>query len=436
MQRSARTSGLRSQPPCALRPSCATERKREVEDLERVPGAERHRAPAPRRCGSPPRSRLLRARGGRPSGGRGRSSPCRPDGPGVARRTVIRSAKKRAVVRPRQEVAPAATDDAEPSRHRREDVLQRPAAGPPELVRVRVDHPVGVVLGRGEPRHPRHPLVLAHVVARLAEEPQARLRARSARGSRSSRRSTRCPSRSRSRRPRAGGRRPARPRRPPRRGRAVSSRASRATSPEHVGHSVDDPLGRTPVDHADDLLDRPAALRGELVRMLERALDAGDDVLEALGSVERPGGRELLVVLPDDVLRRPRLDRAARPRRRARRRPAGRPRARRGGSCPRCRRRRRRAGGGSRAPRGRCSSPPARRRPPAPPPRRSAPATGRLAGAAGSRSWKPLRPPPAPTTRRSARRSAPRRARCSACSRRRARAGCRGRARTARRSPS
>src|SRR5262245_22409051 len=41
--------------------------------------------------------------------------------------------------------------------------------------------------------------------------------------------------------------------------------------------------------------------------MREGSLDARDDVLEALRAVERPGHGELLVVLPDDVLRRPRL---------------------------------------------------------------------------------------------------------------------------------
>ena len=95
--------------------------------------------------------------------------------PGVGgRREAHRHAlrEERAVVRARQEVAPAAADDAEAVGHRREHVLQRAAARPPELVRIRVDHPVGAVVGRREPRHPGDPRVLAHVVGRLADEPQ------------------------------------------------------------------------------------------------------------------------------------------------------------------------------------------------------------------------------------------------------------------------
>ena len=81
--------------------------------------------------------------------------------------------EERAVAGSREEVAPGPAHDAEPSGHRRENVLQRPLARPPELVRVRVDHPVGAVVGRREPRHARHPRVLPHLVARLAEKPQA-----------------------------------------------------------------------------------------------------------------------------------------------------------------------------------------------------------------------------------------------------------------------
>ena len=100
--------------------------------------------------------RLLGARMGR---------DCKTDGHALR--------EERAVVRAREKVTPAAPHDAVPRRHGRKDVPQGPAARPPELVGIRVDDPVGAVLGRGEPRHPRHPLVLAHVVARLAEQPQA-----------------------------------------------------------------------------------------------------------------------------------------------------------------------------------------------------------------------------------------------------------------------
>ena len=55
-------------------------------------------------------------------------------------------------------------------RARGEQLLQRRAAGEPELVGVGVDDPVGAEVRRGEPRHPRDPLALAQVVARLADQ--------------------------------------------------------------------------------------------------------------------------------------------------------------------------------------------------------------------------------------------------------------------------
>ena len=268
--------------------------------------------------------------------------------------------EERAVVRARQEVAPAAADDAEPVGHRREHVLQRAAARPPELVRIRVDHPVGAVLGRREPRHPRDPRVLAHVVGRLADEPQDAgalvpledLRRPVAR---------RVVDRDRrSRRRHGGGTRPARRRRPPRRARGASSRASSHGLPEDLERRVDDALRRPAVDRADDLLDGPAPRRGELRRLRERALDPGHDLLEALGAVETRRTPRA----PGSACRRrsspPTTPPAARPRRRGRRRPAGRRRARRAGSSPRCRRRHPRVGAASRAPRGPSSSPPGR----------------------------------------------------------------------------
>ena len=72
-----------------------------------------------------------------------------------------------------QEVPPASPHDAETLRDRLEDLRQRAATRPPELVRVRVDHPVGAELGRSEPRHTRDPLALAHVVALLVDEMEA-----------------------------------------------------------------------------------------------------------------------------------------------------------------------------------------------------------------------------------------------------------------------
>ncbi len=119
------------------------------------------------------------------------------------------------------------------------------------------------------------------------------------------------------------------------------------------------------------------------VRLLERALDPGDDLLEALGAIERAGRRELLVVLADDVLRRPRLPRrCALVVEHADGRPVAR-RERRAGSCPRCRRRHPHVGAASRAPRCPSSSPPAPRCPQTQLRPRSAPASGCRAGGAG-----------------------------------------------------
>ncbi len=51
-----------------------------------------------------------------------------------------------------------------------EHVAQGRPAGPPELVGVGVDHPVGAEVGRGQTRHARDPLVLAKILTRLADQ--------------------------------------------------------------------------------------------------------------------------------------------------------------------------------------------------------------------------------------------------------------------------
>ena len=66
---------------------------------------------------------------------------------------------------------------------------------------------------------------------------------------------------------------------------------------EHLGRRFHDAIGCVAVDHTDDPLHRAPALVRELVRLCECAVDARDDVLEALRAVERSGGCELLVVL-------------------------------------------------------------------------------------------------------------------------------------------
>ena len=76
------------------------------------------------------------------------------------------------VVGTRHEVAPGAAHDAEPLRHRGEELAEVSPARPPELVRVRVEDPVRAELGRGHAGHARDPLRLAEVLAGLADEMQ------------------------------------------------------------------------------------------------------------------------------------------------------------------------------------------------------------------------------------------------------------------------
>ena len=54
----------------------------------------------------------------------------------------------------------------------RSSARKSPSARPPELVGVRVDDPVRTELRRREARHPRHPLRLAQILARLADQMQ------------------------------------------------------------------------------------------------------------------------------------------------------------------------------------------------------------------------------------------------------------------------
>ena len=74
---------------------------------------------------------------------------------------------KRVVVldRPGQEVVAGGFDLAVPLGDRGEHVGEAADGRPPELVRIVVDHPVGTVLDRGEPGHPRHAPALMVLVA-------------------------------------------------------------------------------------------------------------------------------------------------------------------------------------------------------------------------------------------------------------------------------
>ena len=130
--------------PAAVAPSARAARRSETRSGGPRSGARRGaaRARLRSRCGSRPRPRrsaigamrdlLMSVEDRRLVAGEARAS---------ASRTVMRSAKNGAVVGTRQEVPPAAANDAEALRDGREHVLQRAAARPPELVRVGVAAP-------------------------------------------------------------------------------------------------------------------------------------------------------------------------------------------------------------------------------------------------------------------------------------------------------
>ena len=91
--------------------------------------------------------------------------------PGVrlSRREAIR--ERAGAVGPSHELGAWRDHDAVSLGYRVERVDQRALRGQPELVRVRVDHPVGLQIGRGEAGHPRQPFrpALAVVGARLVD---------------------------------------------------------------------------------------------------------------------------------------------------------------------------------------------------------------------------------------------------------------------------
>src|SRR5207247_2593678 len=74
------------------------------------------------------------------------------------------------VVGPRDEVAPHAAHAPEARRHRCEDVLERPAPWPPELVAVGVDHPIGAEVRRCKARHARCTADLRKVTVWIADQ--------------------------------------------------------------------------------------------------------------------------------------------------------------------------------------------------------------------------------------------------------------------------
>jgi hypothetical protein len=78
-------------------------------------------------------------------------------------------------VGPRGEGAQERAHGAVARRDGAENARERPSSRPPELVGVGVDHPVGAVLRRRQSRHAGHPLVLAQIVPRLADEMEVAL---------------------------------------------------------------------------------------------------------------------------------------------------------------------------------------------------------------------------------------------------------------------
>ncbi len=137
-----------------LRASLSEAAEREVQDLEREPAPQRREA---RRLGV---VAALRDRHRRMSAVRDlhlrveRVDLCGVRG---ARRDAHRHplGEVAPVVGTRSEVLPRGAHDPVPRRNRLEDLRDRAAARPPELVPVGVQHPVGAVLGRGQSRHLR-----------------------------------------------------------------------------------------------------------------------------------------------------------------------------------------------------------------------------------------------------------------------------------------
>ena len=138
----------------------------EVEDLDRVPASERDEIGGERL--------VVAAADPHVGAGAMRRLEMRAERMGMeARRAETRRHALREeppVVRARHERPPGPTDGAEPLWDGSEQLLEAAAARMPELVGVRVEDPVGAEVGRREPCHPRDPLALAQVVARLADQ--------------------------------------------------------------------------------------------------------------------------------------------------------------------------------------------------------------------------------------------------------------------------
>ena len=139
-----------------------------MEDFDRIPAAKGEQTlpehlvvPAPNAdvAGSPVRGLEMRGERVRMKGRRAQPSR-HPLG------------EEAVVIRSGNEVPPRTPDDAEPLGNRREELAEAASARAPELVRIRVEDPVGGELGGCQPGHVRDPLGLTKVVALLANEVQ------------------------------------------------------------------------------------------------------------------------------------------------------------------------------------------------------------------------------------------------------------------------
>ena len=90
-------------------------------------------------------------------------------------RAVMRSAKKRSSSGRGTKFRHAPRTTPKRVGNGREQLAEVASPRPPELVGVGVEDPVRAELGRREARHARHPLALAKVVARLADQMQVSL---------------------------------------------------------------------------------------------------------------------------------------------------------------------------------------------------------------------------------------------------------------------
>ena len=140
----------------------------EVEDLDRVPAAQRDEARSERLviAAADANVRDAAVRGLEVDAQRMRMERRLAETRGHA------LGEEAVVVGAGHEVAPRSPDDAEALGNRREERTEVASTWPPELVGVRVDDPIRAEFRRRQARHPRHPLGLAQILARLTDQVQ------------------------------------------------------------------------------------------------------------------------------------------------------------------------------------------------------------------------------------------------------------------------